>query len=324
MSQELIDLLKANPESFVSGQYLSEQLGVSRTAVWKQIQALKKRGYMFEAVPRLGYRLTYAPETLDVGALTELLETRAFGRSLMVVDKTASTQILAHEKVAEGAAEGFVVIAEEQTSGRGRMGRSWHSPSGKGLWFSLVLQPRISVSAVAQLTFVLCVAVCRTIRQLTGLCAEIKWPNDLLINGRKVSGILLESHAEDERLQYVVAGVGISVNIDRQEYPKDLRDKATSLYAEAGRLFSREALLAALLKEIEHLYVLFLNRGFAAIRLLWEAHSSTIGKRIETNTVHGVVKGTAVGMDDAGALLVETSSGETMRLFSGDIAYSSS
>jgi len=322
MIDRLLAMLEEHRDGYLSGEQISRQLGVSRTAVWKHIRALKKRGYEFEAVPSRGYRLKSGPELFQPERFHAALATRAFGRRLIYLERTGSTQTVAHERYAAGDGEGTVVLAEEQTAGKGRMGRSWHSPRGKGLWFTLLLEPRISVRAAPQLTYVLSVAVCRAIRRATGLAAAIKWPNDIWIDGKKVCGILLESAAEDDRLKYVAAGIGIDVNVDRSEWPAEIADRATSLRAAAGRPFERERLLADCLLELEFWYHHFWKEGFPGVRTVWESLCETIGRTVRLGTGTASIAGVAVGMDDEGALLVRRDDGTIDRVVSGDIEHS--
>lgn len=261
------------------------------------------------------------PETFDVERYDRLLDTRSFGRHLVYVEAIDSTQRLAAELAAEGAREGDAVLSELQTAGRGRMGRSWHSPPGKGLWCSIILRPSLPLTQAPLLTFLAAVAVCRSIRRSAGVPAMIKWPNDILVDGKKVCGILLESHAEGEHIRHVVAGIGIGVNLEKSDYPSELASIATSLRIEAGRPIDREALLADLMKELESLYELFLAEGFQPIRALWEALNCTVGRQIRVREASGTVEGTAEGMDPDGGLVVRLSDGSTVKLFSGDIQH---
>jgi BirA family biotin operon repressor/biotin-[acetyl-CoA-carboxylase] ligase len=239
---------------------------------------------------------------------------------LHVFDSLDSTQSKAHELVAQGAPEGTLVIAERQTAGRGRMGRSWHSPQGSGIYMSLVLKPRIPLHFTPQLTLLAAVALCRAIQSAAPeLPIGIKWPNDLLVHGKKVSGILLESNAEDERLRYIVAGMGIGVNLQPEDYPPELRDTATSLAIEANRRIPREPLIAAILQQFEDLYELYHENGFAPIRTLWEANSASLGRVVRIRTAQGDVHGTAEALDETGGLLVRLADGTHTRVYSGEV-----
>jgi BirA family transcriptional regulator, biotin operon repressor / biotin---[acetyl-CoA-carboxylase] ligase len=316
---ELLQLFRKQPDQFVSGEELSQLLGCSRTAVWKHINQLKKQGYQFEAVRRKGYRLIGQPDRLTAAELLPRLTTRTLGRNMTIMERVESTQIIAHERSKQGAEEGVLILAEEQAAGRGRMGRVWHSPAGKGIWMSLVLRPRIPLHFTPQLTLLVSVAVCRAIRQITNVKAEIKWPNDILVNGKKVCGILLESSAEDERLLYVVAGIGISVNLKEDDYPPELRTKATSLFIESGVFIRREELIAEVLAELEQWYQLYHEEGFGTIRSLWEALSMSLGRNVTVTNAAGTTEGFAEALDELGALIVRLPDGTRQKVYSGDI-----
>jgi BirA family biotin operon repressor/biotin-[acetyl-CoA-carboxylase] ligase len=199
------------------------------------------------------------------------------------------------------------------------MGRVWHSPKGKGIWMSLILRPKISMQFTPQLTLLTAVALCRTLQPYVPHKVGIKWPNDLLINGRKVSGILLESSAEDERLNYVIAGIGISANLTAEDYPEELIDKATSLLIESGQPVDREQLICGFLEQLELLLELYMQQGFAPIRTLWEALSITLNHPIRVQTADGWIEGIAKSINEMGALIVTPNNGEFFKLYSGDI-----
>ena len=241
------------------------------------------------------------------------------GRVLRVFDQVDSTQNIAHELVKAGAAEGTLVVAEQQTAGRGRRGRNWFSPKGKGVWMSLILRPNISLQFTPQLTLLAAVALCRTLQAFVPHKVGIKWPNDLLIQGRKVSGILLESSAEDERLNYVIAGIGISVNLTEEDYSDELKVKATSLFMESGKLIERELLICQFLAQFEQLYDLYIQQGFAPIRTLWETLTISLHQPIRVQTTQGWVEGIAHSIDEMGALVVTKADGQVAKLYSGDL-----
>ncbi|TBL79710.1 biotin--[acetyl-CoA-carboxylase] ligase [Paenibacillus thalictri] len=319
MNEQIIALFEQHPDQFLSGEQLSEKLNCSRTAIWKHIEILRQQGYMFEAVPRRGYRLIGRPEKLDIPSLKSMLATKTLGRTIHYVDEIDSTQTLAHQFAEQGAEEGHLVIAERQTAGRGRMGRRWHSPKGKGIWMSLLLRPRVPLHFTPQLTLLAAVALCRAIRQTVKVEAGIKWPNDLLIDGKKISGILLETSAEDERLRYIVAGIGITANLEPEHFPEELRDVATSLRIESGQPVDREVLISSFLQQFEELYELYHEQGFAPIRLLWEALSVSLHRRIRCQKGGEYVEGYAESIDDSGALSVVLHSGERIKVYSGEV-----
>ncbi|MCZ8512976.1 biotin--[acetyl-CoA-carboxylase] ligase [Paenibacillus filicis] len=319
MTDRLLELFERANGEFVSGEEISGKLQVSRTAIWKQIERLRTQGYEFEAVPRKGYKLLSKPDKLDVADVLSRLQTKVLGRELKYYEQVESTQNIAREWVDAGAPEGTLVVAEMQTAGRGRMGRSWHSPKGKGLWMSLILRPSIPINFTPQLTLLVAVAVCRAIRGNLHLPVGIKWPNDLLIDRKKVCGILLESSAEDERLQHVIVGMGISANLEPRDYSPELAAKATSLAIASGRAIDRTELLCRVMLELEQLYDMYQERGFAPIKSLWEALSVTLDRPVAVDTPKGRTEGTAVSIEDSGALVVRLEDGKLVKMYSGDV-----
>jgi BirA family biotin operon repressor/biotin-[acetyl-CoA-carboxylase] ligase len=319
MNERILQLFEEHPGDFLSGEELSRRLACSRTAIWKHINSLREAGYEFDSAPRRGYRLIHKPTKLNTAELIGGLTTKVMGRKLYIFDEIDSTQTKAHALVGTGASEGTLVIAETQTSGRGRMGRKWHSPQGKGIWMSLILTPKIPLFYTPQLTLLAAVALCRSIQKVCRVDIGIKWPNDLLIGGKKVSGILLESSGEDERLKYVIAGFGISANLKPDDYPPELRSKATSLAIESGADVNREELIQIFMQEFEDLYALYHEQGFAPIRILWEALSVSLYRPIRTMTPSGYVEGIAESIDHTGALTIRTESGEMIKVISGEV-----
>jgi BirA family biotin operon repressor/biotin-[acetyl-CoA-carboxylase] ligase len=315
----LLSLLEAASGEFVSGEEISRQLGVSRTAVWKQIRKLEADGYTIEAVPRMGYRLVKRPSRLLRDEILPQLATKTFGKNLILLDKVASTQEHLRMLANEGAPEGTLVIAEQQTEGRGRMGRQWLSPPGKGIWMSLLLRPQIPLHQIPQLTLLAAVAMHRAITRVTNLEIGIKWPNDLLAGGKKISGILMESAAEEARVKYIIAGIGISVNLDEEDFPPEIRSKATSLKMAAGREIDRPELIAAVLGDFEKLYELYQQEGFSPIRTLWEMNAVTLGKEAVLATSKGTVEGVPISLDDTGGLRVQLADGQIQVFYSADV-----
>ncbi|MGF7049909.1 BirA family biotin operon repressor/biotin-[acetyl-CoA-carboxylase] ligase [Paenibacillus sp. DS2015] len=319
VNESLLDILLQNPDEFISGEEISRRLEISRTAVWKQVNKLRNAGYEFEAVSHKGYRMIKKPDQLDTATLIHHLNTKVMGSRIKIMKSTVSTQNEARALAETGASEGTLVVAEEQTGGKGRIGRKWFSPFGKGIWMSLILRPQQPLQYTPQLTLLTGVAVCRAIRKLTRLDVGIKWPNDLLLNDRKVCGILLESAAEDEVVRYCIAGIGISANLDCEDFPDDLQSIATSLKIESGVAVDRTVLIATIMEELELLYELYCLKGFQPIASLWEASSVTLHHQVAVNTLQGRLEGIARGLDPSGALLIETSNGEIVPVISGDV-----
>ncbi|WP_054957613.1 biotin--[acetyl-CoA-carboxylase] ligase [Paenibacillus dakarensis] len=320
----LLDIFLEHKGEFLSGEEISQRLSISRTAVWKQINKLRNAGYEFEAMPRLGYRLTEKPDPLDEDFLAACTKGRLFGQRIEVLPSTVSTQEDARKLAEAGAPEGTVVLAEEQTGGRGRMGKKFYSPFGKGIWMSLVLRPTQPLHLTQQLTLLTGVAVRRAILKATGVDTGIKWPNDLLIDGKKVCGILLESATEDDTVRYCIAGIGISVNLREDDYPDDLKQVASSLRMASGSNLNRNELICSILDELETLYDLYNDQGFEPIASLWESASVTLDREVSVHSSMGVLTGVAAGLHPSGALLVKNNTGELIPVFSGDIRLASS
>lgn len=301
----------------LSGQQISESLGCTRTAVWKQIETLRQLGYTFTAKPRRGYKLIRRPDVVVPEEIRCFNQSTVIGQVIRYTDAASSTQLMAHEWAQNGAPHGGLVIADAQTEGRGRLGRQWHSPPGSGVWMSLILRPEIPLSHTPHLTLLLSVAVTRALRREVGVDAWIKWPNDVLISGRKVCGILIEVGAEADQIHYCIAGIGLNVHAD-DAWPEAIGSIATALSLHAIRPLHRAEIIAACCQEIESLLELYHSEGFSPIRSLWEALTLMIGHPITVHTAQGVRSGTAIGLADDGALLLETETG-VERVFSADV-----
>ena len=306
----------------ISGEGLAAQLGLTRAAVWKRVNRLKARGYVIEGSPRRGYRLLAVPDKLLPEEVLEGLKTRVFTGPVHHFETLNSTNDLAKELAAQGAPEGTVVVAEAQTGGRGRLGREWNSPPGLGLYVSLVLRPMLPPMELPQITLTTAVAVVRAVRRVAGLAPEIKWPNDLLLNGKKLGGILTEMETESDRIRHVVVGLGLNVN--NPGFPPELAATATSLTLAAGRALSRVHLLQAWLEEFEALYGRFLNQGFPEILEEWKASAVTLGKTVTVRQGPREISGQALDVAPDGALLLRTANGEMVRVTSGEITPGSS
>ncbi|MFD2115929.1 biotin--[acetyl-CoA-carboxylase] ligase [Paenibacillus yanchengensis] len=315
----LLDIFKSNPNEYLSGTKLSELLGVSRTAIWKQIRKLEAEGYEFEASTKLGYKLMMHPSSLDRDLIAKQLHTKTFGQQINVYPAVDSTQNVAREAAEQGAPEGTLFIAEQQLSGRGRMGRQWVSPAGKGIYLSMILRPNVAIPFAPQLTLLTAVALCRSLRTITALPIGIKWPNDLLIGQQKISGILLESATEDTRIKYIIAGIGISVNLTEKDYTEQLLVKATSLRLAAGKPFDRATIVGQFLLEWEQLYESYLAAGFQAIIPIWEALSVSLGKPTTITTHNETIVATPIGLDESGAIRIQLEDGSERAIFSAEM-----
>ncbi|WP_144461108.1 biotin--[acetyl-CoA-carboxylase] ligase [Siminovitchia fortis] len=317
--QQLIEALSGAGGEFLSGQALAEIIGCSRTAIWKHIEELRKDGFVLEAVRNKGYRIVSTPEDITENDILYGLETDRFGRNVHYYESLGSTQKEAHQLAYDGAPEGTLVVAEEQTSGRGRLGREWHSLSGKGIWMSLIVRPDLPPQQAPQFTLITAVAVARAIEEITGITPEIKWPNDVLINGKKVVGILTELQAESDKISSLIIGIGMNANHGPEDFPPNVAHTATSLFIEKGEKVSRAALIQSFLKYFERYYSIYITEGFKPVRILWESYAISIGKRIKATTVTGVIAGRAIGITDEGILKIEDDEGIIHNIYSADI-----
>lgn len=319
LRKKLLDAFTNAEGSYLSGQYLAELIGCSRTAVWKHIEELRKDGFELEAVRRKGYRILKTPEKITADEIRLGLTTDFIGRHIHYEEIVESTQKIAHQLATEVVPEGTVVIAEEQTSGRGRMNRQWHSPKYTGVWMSLIIRPNIPLTKAPQVTLLTAVAIVQAIEEITGLYPQIKWPNDIFINGKKVTGILTELQAEADQIHSIIIGIGINVNQKREDFPVELRETASSLMIESGEQISRSTLIKSVFKHFEKLYNLYLEQGFFPIKLLWEGYAISIGKKIKARTLTNVLEGKALGITDEGVLMLEDEDGKIHHIYSADI-----
>ena len=318
MKGEILKLLKET-DGYVSGQELCRRFGVSRTAVWKVINQLKEEGYEIEAVRNRGYALKGAGDVLSEAELLSCLETEWAGGRIVYFDATDSTNAQAKRLAEAHAPHGTLVVSDRQDGGKGRRGRSWASPSGVGIWMSLILRPEIAPSSASMLTLAAALAVREGIQEETGLSPLIKWPNDLVLNGKKICGILTEMSTELMEIQYVITGIGINVN--QREFPPEIRDTATSLSLEAGRSFRRSSLIAAILKAFEKDYTAFLKTG--DLSLLLEEYNACLvnrGKEVCILDPSGEYRAVAEGIDESGSLLVTLPDGTRREIISGEVS----
>lgn len=319
MRARILELLRRNSGSYVSGEEISQGLGVSRTAVWKHIRELKHSGYTIEAHPRRGYALIDAPDLLLPEEIRTRLTSGILGKEICYFDSIESTNNEAKRLAAEGCPEGLIVVAECQKAGRGRLARGWFSPAGKGVWMSVVLRPPFSPQEAPKCTLMAAVAVNKAIREIAQINSGIKWPNDILYKGRKLVGILTEMSAEMDAINYVVIGMGINVNIDDLEFPEELSTIATSISSAAGRKIDRVSLVSSVLRHLENAYTEVAENGFASLLDEWRAQSITLGQEVDVIGSNRKFSGTAVNIDSDGALLVKK--GDTLeRVLAGDVS----
>jgi BirA family biotin operon repressor/biotin-[acetyl-CoA-carboxylase] ligase len=317
--KKLLELFAEANGEFLSGQKISERLGCSRAAVWKHIEELRKEGFELEAVRRLGYRIVSTPDKVTANEIQLGLKTETLGHTIHFFEEVDSTQRIAAKLAYEGAPEGTLVVAEEQKAGRGRLDRKWFSPKGTGIWMSLILRPPIPPQRAPQLTLLVAVAISQAIQDVTGLVPDIKWPNDILLHGKKGVGILTELQADPDRVRSVIVGIGINVNQTAEQFPEDIRAIATSLAIEKGERIKRAPLIQEILLRIERLYQQYLAHGFRPIKLLWEGYAVSIGKPVTARTLGGTIRGIARGITEDGLLILEDEEQNIHYIHSADI-----
>jgi BirA family biotin operon repressor/biotin-[acetyl-CoA-carboxylase] ligase len=317
---QILTALRSAADQPVSGADLSQKLGISRAAIWARIQDLRELGYDIQASPHFGYRLVSSPDLLHADDLASRLgKTRVIGRDIRVFQETTSTNDVIERFARDGVKEGVVVFAESQTKGRGRLGRKWLSPSTKGLWFSVLLRPSLRPQEATQLTVASATALRRAIQNETELKAGIKWPNDILLNGRKAAGILTEMAAEVDRVKHVILGIGVDVNLNASDFPVELRKTVTSLKIEMDKPVSRSELAVEILKQLDADYNRLCSGEFEEVADEWEEHCTTIGQVVSIQTGNRHVRGRAESLAEDGALLVRTEHGHLERIVGGDV-----
>lgn len=315
---KILSALREADETGLGAAALAARVGENAATINQRVSELCRLGYEIESTPHFGYRLLSVPDVLHADDLwSRLRQPRVIGRDIRVFQETSSTNDIVEKLARDGVGEGVVVFAESQSKGRGRLGRKWISPKGQGLWFSVLLRPQLPPVSVTQLTIAAATAVARAIRKQTGLLPEIKWPNDILIDGRKVAGILTELAAELDRVRYVIIGIGVDVNVP--EFPAELADAATSLTAVAGRHFVRAEIAAAILEELEADYARIARGAFASLAEEWEQQCVTVGRRVKIHIGDRTLTGRAESLDSDGALLLRTDHGRLERIIGGDV-----
>ena len=314
---KVLELLTSSASSYLSGAQLARRFRVSRTAIWKYIRALEEEGYTIESVPSKGYRILAAPDAIRADRVRTGRGRGVIGSDLRVLPEVGSTNTLALELAHQGAPEGTVVVAERQTAGKGRLGRTWISPPGN-LYLSVILRPAVPTAKAPLLTLMGAAAVCSALRKHLLLPAGIKWPNDILLEGRKAGGLLTEMSAEQDRIRHVVLGIGLNVNMDLALLPGEVRAHSTTLSAAAGARIDRTALLLQVLAELERTYLTFLQNDADVLRE-WEQLSVTLGRRVAVHAADGRFEGNAEGIDRDGRLVVRPATGAARAFAAGDV-----
>lgn len=318
MKAEILALLRES-DKFVSGQELCSRFGVSRTAVWKVINQLKKEGYRIEAVQNKGYHMVSSPDLLSKYELESRLNTEWLGREIVYKEVTSSTNADVRRMAEDGAKNGLLVVADGQTLGKGRRGREWESPKGKNLYFSMLLKPNFSPDKASMVTLVAAYSVAAVIRENTGLDAKIKWPNDIVVGKKKVCGILTEMSMERDYIHHIVVGIGINVN--EEEFPSELEGMATSLKNEKGSIVSRANLLSDILLQFETDYATFLEAE--SLKPFVDEYNKMLvnkGSLVKVLDPKGEFSGIAGGIGEDGMLIVFKENGQIEKVYAGEVS----
>lgn len=318
MKGEILHILR-NQEGYVSGQELCERFGVSRTAVWKAVNQLKEEGYEIEAVPNKGYHMVACPDVISAEEVKSLLATRWAGQEIAYYSILDSTNNRAKRLAEEGAAHGTLVIADEQTGGRGRRGRSWKTPPRSAIAMTLIIRPNLPTEKASMITLLMGMAVASACRELLGLPAGIKWPNDVVIGGRKICGILTEMSAEMDGIHYLVIGTGINVNMD--EFPEEIRDVATSLSIQAGHTVNRAEVICLCMKYFERYYEIFMEtEDLSGLRDTYHEMLVNLNNEVRVLEPGNEYCGISRGINEKGELLVERENQTVEAVFAGEVS----
>jgi BirA family biotin operon repressor/biotin-[acetyl-CoA-carboxylase] ligase len=304
MKAELLATLR-DADDYVSGQDLCTKFGVSRTAVWKAVNQLKEAGYEIEAVQNKGYRLIGVPDRLSEEELQSIRKTQWAGSEILYFPVIDSTNTKAKQLGEEGYPNGTLVVAEQQDAGRGRRGRSFESPRGSGIFMTLLLKPDLNPNNASMITLVAALAVSKAITNQTGRPAGIKWPNDIVMNGKKAVGILTEMSAQFDYVNHIVVGIGI--NVHNESFPEELKDIATSLYMETGEHYNRAAMIEEVLEQFEYYYEIFLKtEDLSGLVNEYNAHLLNMHQIVKVLDPREPFEGKAMGITARGELIVDT------------------
>ena len=320
LDEKILNVLRHSKDSYVSGEELCKLADISRAAIWKHIEKLREEGYDIEALPHLGYKLIAIPDSLIPSEIRWKLKTKIFGKEIISYKKVDSTNIVAYELAEKSMREGTVILADEQVKGKGRHGRHWSSPSKGGIYMSCILRPSIAPNEISRITLLAAIAVAQAIRDFSSLEVTIKWPNDIMIDHKKLCGILTEMKAEQDSVDFVVLGIGINVNVPKAELPKGATSIREELTSSGGKInLSRVELTKKVLERLEEYYNLMKSEGFGPIIDIWKDLSVMIGSRVKVTLAGKTFEALAHDIDPDGALVVRTESGVLEKISSGDV-----
>ncbi len=316
MKSEILSLLRSSKD-FISGEVLSKKLGVSRTAIWKNINSLRADGYIIESVTNKGYKLTECPDLLDESIISDGLKVSIAGTKIIIMKNVDSTNEEVKRRALKGEEGGLIVAAEEQNSGKGRLGRMWKSEPNRGIYFTLLIRPELAPSDIASITLMAGYAVCIAIRKYTGCDAKIKWPNDIIIGNKKVCGILTEMAAQSDRLDFVAIGIGINVN--NTYFPDEISKKATSLYIETNKKINRNEFFRCVIECLDKTLCSFLVSISLDDIQSFKSLCATLGREVIFKQNNKELKGIATDIKPTGELIVKIPDGNEITINSGEV-----
>ena len=321
MKDIVLEELRKNKSKYLSGEELSKELGVSRTSIWKYIKKLKEEGYTIDSSTNKGYILIETPDVLYPSEVKRLINTKIIGSEIVFLESIDSTNNYGKKISEKDFIEGTLIIAEEQTSGRGRLGREWVSPKGQGIWMSIMLKPNIKPEQASQITIIAAYAIAKSIKEICNVDALIKWPNDIIVNGKKVCGILTEMGAEIDIINYLIVGIGINANIDEKHLLESGLNTATSLKIEKGQVIDRKILISRIIMNFEKLYMDFIEKS-SIINIIsnYKKMNVTLGKEVRLIFKKEELHGVAIDINNLGQLIIELDNGETIELASGEVS----
>ena len=318
MKTKILTLLR-NSQDYISGQELCDAMGVSRTAIWKVMNQLKEEGYEIVAIQNKGYKLVSYPDVLSASEIGSRLKGKWTGSEIHFFQETGSTNNDAKKMAEEGCKNGTLIVANRQLAGRGRRGRTWESPADTSVYMTLVLRPTFPPDKASMLTLVMALSATKALEEITGLLVKIKWPNDIIINNKKICGILTEMNAEPDFIHYVVIGMGTNVNMN--SFPEELADKASSLKIETGRTVNRTQVIAKVMEYFEEVYESFLQTlDLTLLMEEYNAHLANKDARVKVLDPKEEFEGIARGINEFGELIVEKENGEITLVFAGEVS----
>lgn len=318
MKTKILKLLKETSD-YISGQQLCDSFQVSRTAVWKAIEQLKKEGYEIEAVRNKGYRLVDSPDIVSSAEIESVIKTKWAGKNVIYFDETDSTNIQAKLAGENQEVHGTLITADRQSAGKGRRGRSWESPKGQCIYMTILLRPELPPEKAPMLTLVMALSAAEAVREQTGLEAEIKWPNDIVLNKKKICGILTEMSTEIDYINYVVTGIGINTN--QETFSEEIQERATSLLIEGGKHIRRSELIAAVMERYEENYEIFMKtEDLSALIDKYNGMLVNCGREVRVLDPKGEYSAQALGINEKGELIVITADGVKSRIFAGEVS----